>query len=120
MLKAGYPCDEEPMISDFNLLQEHISDRLDQGSFPYTRDAPAPGSTRSSAASNLSGNQPGSLRSARPQWAERAKTKAVKEPRQRLIVFQIGGMTYSEIRSAYKVTSSTSNREVFIGEQGSA
>jgi hypothetical protein len=29
----------------------------------------------------------------------------------------MGGMTYSEIRSAYKVTASTNNREVFIGEQ---
>ena len=105
------------MVSDFFAFQEHISDRLDHNAFPYTRDAPPPGSARSSTASSLSGNQPASLRSARPQWAERAKTKAVKEPRQRLIVFQLGGITYSEVRSAYKVTASSNNREVFIGEE---
>ena len=62
----------------------------------------------------MSAGAPGSLRSSRPQWAERAKTRSVKEPKQRIVVFQLGGMTYSEIRSAYKVAASA-NREIFIG-----
>lgn len=98
-----------------SILQEHVIDRLDQSHFPYLRDAPpTSASARSSAASSLTSGQPASLRSSRPQWAERAKSKAVKEPKQRLIVFQLGGITYSEIRSAYSV-SAASNRDVFIG-----
>lgn len=93
-------------------LQDHIADRLDQSVFPYVKDAPH--SARNSAASTASTSAPASLRSSRPQWAERAKTRTVKEPKQRLIVFQLGGMTYSEIRSAYQV-SNASNRDVFIG-----
>lgn len=94
-------------------LQDHIADRLDQSVFPYVKDAPH--SARNSAASTVSTGAPASLRSSRPQWAERAKTRTVKEPKQRLIVFQLGGMTYSEIRSVYQV-SNASNRDVFIGE----
>ncbi|KAK9894050.1 Sec1-like protein [Cystobasidium minutum MCA 4210] len=94
------------------MLDDHIADRLDQSVFPYVKDAPH--SARNSAASTASLGAPGSLRSSRPQWAERAKTRTVKEPKQRMIVFQLGGMTYSEIRSAYQV-SSASNRDVFIG-----
>lgn len=97
----------------FNHLQEHVVDRLDQSTFPYVKDAPH--STRNSNASTSSQGAPASLRSSRPQWAERAKTRTVKEPKQRLVVFQLGGMTYSEIRSVYQVASA-SNRDVFIGE----
>lgn len=79
----------------------------------------APHSARNSAASTASVGAPASLRSSRPQWAERAKTRTVKEPRQRMIVFQLGGMTYSEIRSAYQV-SAASNRDIFIGEASPA
>jgi syntaxin-binding protein 1 len=94
-------------------LQEHVVDRLDRSLFPYLRDEPT-SSARSSTTSTLSQGAPGSLRSSRPQWAERARTKTVKEPRQRIVVFQLGGMTYSEIRSAYKVSASA-HRDVFIG-----
>jgi syntaxin-binding protein 1 len=89
-----------------------VVDRLDQNTFPYIKDAPH--STRSSNASVASSTAPASLRSSRPQWAERAKTRTVKEPKQRLVIFQLGGMTYSEIRSVYQVASA-SNRDVFIG-----
>lgn len=98
-----------------NRLKEFVADKLSQSDFPYTRDAPSSASARSSTASTLSAGAPASLRSSRPQWAERAKTRNVKEPRQRLIVFQLGGMTYSEIRSAYQV-SAAANRDVFIGK----
>lgn len=57
----------------------------------------------------------GSLRSARPQWTSSRGRKPVNEPRQRVIVFVAGGLAYSEIRAAYKV-SEAHNKDVFIGQ----
>ncbi len=99
------------------MLEEHFAGTLDQANFPYVRDAPVgtgSSSLRGAAAGAAAPSQ-GSLRSARPQWTSSRVKKAVNEPRQRVMVFVAGGMTYSEIRAAYKV-SEAANKDIFIGK----
>ena len=56
-----------------------------------------------------------SLRSAKPSWHRTARTGgASSETRQRLLVFVAGGMTYSEMRETY-LLSSQLGKDVFIG-----
>jgi syntaxin-binding protein 1 len=59
-----------------------------------------------------------SLRSQKPSWhkAARPGASAMDSTRQRLLVFVAGGMTYSEIREAYQLSSSL-NRDIYIGER---
>lgn len=59
-----------------------------------------------------------SLRSQKPSWhkaAARPGGSAADLTRARLLVFVAGGMTYSEIREAYQLSTSL-NRDVYIGE----
>ncbi|KAK4046376.1 syntaxin binding protein 1 [Microbotryomycetes sp. JL201] len=104
--------------------QDHIRGTLDQSLFPFVRDAPVEAVKPSAASSLLRGSgsssaalatSGGSLRSARPQWTSTNRArKVVNEPKQRMLVFVAGGMTYSEIRSCYKVCE-MNNKDVFIG-----
>lgn len=99
------------------MLEEHFAGTLDQTNFPYVRDAPVGGSSSSMRGSGPAGAAPsqGSLRSARPQWTSSRVKKVANEPRQRVMVFVAGGMTYSEVRAAYKV-SEAANKDIFIGQ----
>ncbi|CAJ0826375.1 5046_t:CDS:10 [Entrophospora sp. SA101] len=76
------------------VLESHINNTLDTNSYPYTRD---PG-----VADRSKGQQqaPVSLRS--------------ENRKPRIIAFVAGGLTYSEIRSAYELTESH-NKDVIIG-----
>ncbi|CAJ0926716.1 466_t:CDS:2 [Entrophospora sp. SA101] len=72
------------------VLESHINNTLDTNSYPYTRD---------------------------PGVADRSKgqQQAPSENRKpRIIAFVAGGLTYSEIRSAYELTESH-NKDVIIG-----
>ena len=106
-----FPHIERHVSTPFS-LQEHFQGKLDQKAFPYI-GAPPPPPTAAKAANN-GAPAPTSLRSARPRWTSGAKVKTSQEPRQRAIVFVAGGLTYSEIRSAY-VVSQANNKDVFIG-----
>jgi hypothetical protein len=57
-----------------------------------------------------------SLRSAKPSWHRAARPGAAPtvETRQRVLLFVAGGMTYSEMREAY-LLSSQLGKDVFIG-----
>ncbi|KAJ3259941.1 vacuolar sorting protein VPS33/slp1 [Boothiomyces macroporosus] len=72
-------------------------------------------------------NYPNSLRTTRASWAGRARVKtsakAKDTPKEvadwrrngsRIILFSLGGLTYSEVRSCYEI-SKESQREIFMG-----
>ncbi|KAJ7087363.1 Sec1-like snare protein [Mycena belliarum] len=105
--------DEEYELSRYKpfiktVLEDHVAEKLDKALFPYVKDAPGPpaASLRSAPV------QTSSLRSQKPQWL--SKTGRPTDVRQRLLVFIAGGMTYSEIREAYQLSSSL-NKDIYIG-----
>lgn len=77
--------------------------------FPYVRPPPP-----TATGGRANEPPPSSLRSARPRWQAGTKARASAEPRQRCLVFCLGGMTYSEMRAIYEVSSS-SPKDVYIG-----
>ncbi|GFS21802.1 syntaxin-binding protein 1 [Elysia marginata] len=91
-----------PYIRD--ILEDAIEDKLDARHFPFL-------SGGASARPHIAGGP----RSARyGQWhQEKGKQSYKSVPR--LIVFIIGGVTYSEMRCAYSVTQAVKNWEVLIG-----
>ncbi|KAG8950770.1 vacuolar sorting protein VPS33/slp1 [Tulasnella sp. 424] len=113
------PEDDDYELSRFHplvktMLDDHIINKLDPTQFPYVRNAPGP-STPVAAPAPVSSTT--SLRSARPGWTAKPsanKTAVSKEPKQRMIVFVIGGMTYSEMREVY-VMGQKKNKEIYIG-----
>lgn len=90
-----------PYVKD--LMEEILEEKLDQRAFPFLSNRP-----------NMSGNSFGGT-SARPTWHRNDKQQQQQRAGPRLIVFIVGGCTYSEIRSAYEVTSQNKKWEVIIG-----
>ncbi|KAL7409093.1 Sec1-like protein [Mrakia frigida] len=101
-----------------SMLEEHVSGKLDPSHFPYLRNAPnepAPSSSLRGSASSPAPSAAGSLRSQRPNWARAAPSGVQREgTKQRLIIFVAGGITYSEMRTAYQVGLAL-GKEVIIG-----
>ncbi|KAF8906192.1 ras opposite [Gymnopilus junonius] len=81
-----------------SMLQDQIGDKLDAISFPYVKDAPL--------ATPLSPRQ-------KPAW-HRAPKAATVENRQRVLIFVAGGITYSEMREVYNLSSSL-HKDIFLG-----
>ncbi|PWN51667.1 Sec1-like protein [Violaceomyces palustris] len=123
------------------MIEDHFAGKLDQATYPYVKDAPpeiASSSLMSSAMSAAGGRDsplarvgmggsssaapkapPSSLRSAKPTWHQKGRMGAgvnaeKHENRQRVIVFVAGGMTYSEVRSAYQCSDKL-GRDCYIG-----
>ncbi|KAJ7464621.1 Sec1-like snare protein [Mycena latifolia] len=100
-----------------SVLEEHVADKLDKTLFPYVKDAPGPAGA---PAASLRGGgasapvQATSLRSQKPVWHKAARGGGATDTRQRMLVFVAGGMTYSEIREAYQLSSSL-NKDIYIG-----
>jgi len=93
------------------MLEELFQRRLDSATFPLIKDSPGnPAESISSSRASVSSTS-GSLRSSKPQWVAK---KPVNEPRQRVIVFCAGGLTYGEVRAAYTM-SGAFNKEIYIG-----
>lgn len=93
------------------VIEDHVNNKLDQLVFPYVKDAP------SSITATNSYQAPApttSLRSAKPSWHKAVRTNAPVDVRQRVIVFVAGGMTYSEVREAYTLSTSL-NKDIYIG-----
>ncbi|BFZ05715.1 hypothetical protein BsWGS_08754 [Bradybaena similaris] len=90
-----------PYIKD--IIEDAVEDKLDPKHFPFL-------SGGASARPHIAGP-----RSARygPWHQEKGKQSYKALPR--LIVFIIGGVTYSEMRCAYSVTQAVKNWEVLIG-----
>jgi syntaxin-binding protein 1 len=99
--------------SDVCLLKDHVGNRLDKTEFPYVREAPSALAVPAAAARPTSSST--SLRSQKPAWHRAPKPGQPTEVvRPRIMVFIFGGMTYSEIREAY-LLSSALNKDIYIG-----
>lgn len=88
-----------PYVKD--LMEEILEDKLDTRQFPFLSNRPL-------ASSGFSGS------SARPTW-HRSTGQPERRVGPRLIVFVLGGICYSEMRSAYEVTKENKKWEVIIG-----
>uniref|UniRef100_A0A1I7ZWD4 Syntaxin binding protein 1a n=1 Tax=Steinernema glaseri TaxID=37863 RepID=A0A1I7ZWD4_9BILA len=90
-----------PLIKD--IIEDAVDDRLDQKHFPYL-----------SGRQNQSGYRaPTSARYG--QWHKERGQPTQYRSGPRLIIFIVGGVTYSEMRAAYEVTSDKKPWEVIIG-----
>merc|ERR1712070_912963 len=98
-------------------IAESLEDKLDRSEFPYMKEPSASGRTTS-----VDGKSARSSGKKAAGWASRkGKDTAVDKKQEevvytgsRLIVFIVGGMTYSEMRTAYTLSQAT-KREVIIG-----
>ncbi|KAL5013076.1 hypothetical protein ScPMuIL_011627 [Solemya velum] len=90
-----------PYIKD--IMEEAVEEKLDARSFPYLSGV---------AQRPISSRHPISARYG--QW-HKDKGQASYKSGPRLIIFVLGGITYSEMRAAYEVTQAVKNWEVIIG-----
>jgi hypothetical protein len=80
-----------------SIIQDLVQGRLKESSFPYTQAPPADAFKKKKAAA------PSSLR---PQWRSKTpttKAQPAKDGAQRYMVYVLGGVTFSEIRSVYQI-----------------
>jgi len=94
-----------PMIK--HVVEELIEDNLTVDDFPYVGDAPE-GGGKSKEIRSLKKNQ--------PAWAKGKDKQDNSLSGPRIIVFVIGGVTFSELRAAAELTESC-QREVIIGSE---
>ncbi|KAK4027830.1 protein ROP [Daphnia magna] len=88
-----------PILKD--IAEDAIEDKLDQRHFPFLAGRPA---------APVSRNAPPSAR----YWHKDKSQQHVRNV-PRIIVFVMGGASYSEMRSAYEVTNAVKNWEVIVG-----
>lgn len=88
-----------PYMKD--IMEDVLEEKLDQRQFPFL-------SSRPLAGVGFGGS------SARPTW-HRSTGQPTTRSGPRLIIFVIGGVTYSEMRSAYEVTAANKKWEVIVG-----
>jgi len=100
------------------VLKQLVEDDLSAQDYPFVRDDPNVTAGRQPASSSSAA--PKSLKGAAtkaPRWADKGKKKEenkVQLSGPRIIVFILGGMTFSEMRTAYEITSK-SQRLCFVG-----
>jgi syntaxin-binding protein 1 len=91
-----------PVLKD--IIEDSIEDKLDQKHFPFLsgrRDVPG---SKAAPTSQRYG-----------QWHKDRNQQSNLKNVPRLIVFIIGGITYSEMRVAYETTKELKNWEVLVG-----
>jgi len=92
-----------PQVKD--IVEDAIEDKLDTKQFPFLGDQRQSASKRTATTSARYGYG---------QWhKDKKETLAKNLPR--IIVFMVGGCSYSEMRVAYEVTSQSTNWEVIMG-----
>lgn len=90
-----------PVVKD--IMEDTIEDKLDQRHFPFL------------AGRSQNATYHGAPTSARYGHWHKDKSQAAVKNVPRLIVFIVGGISFSEMRCAYEVTSAVKNWEVIIG-----
>ena len=85
--------------------QDAIEDKLEQKHFPFLNNR----------AINANFGRPAPTSMRYGQWHKDKNSLNIKNV-PRLIVFILGGVTYSEMRCAYEVTNATKTWEVIIGK----
>ncbi|KAK7056390.1 syntaxin binding protein 1 [Paramarasmius palmivorus] len=111
------PADDDYELSRYKpllktVIEDHVAGKLDTSLFPYVKEAPS--SNPAPASLRAAPSQPTSLRSQKPAWHRAARPGANTEQRPRVLVFVAGGMTYSEIREAYQLSTAL-NKDIYIG-----
>eukprot|EP00761_Pharyngomonas_kirbyi_P013525 gb/GECH01013554.1/.p1 GENE.gb/GECH01013554.1/~~gb/GECH01013554.1/.p1 ORF type:complete len:619 (+),score=125.04 gb/GECH01013554.1/:1-1857(+) len=91
--------------------EKHINRQLDSNDFPYCGES-APSAAPASSTTNRFSK---SLRSNKNANATSSNDAINKEPADRLLMFVLGGATYSETRSAYELDAAHQNTEVIVG-----
>ncbi len=102
-----------------SILQDSIGGVLDSSAFTAVKGGVGTATSSASAnASNTAGTAPVSLRhkatTAPTTHSASSSAASASVPSRSVIVFMIGGMTYSEIRATYEVAELT-KREIYIG-----
>ncbi|GMT32546.1 hypothetical protein PFISCL1PPCAC_23843 [Pristionchus fissidentatus] len=90
-----------PVIKD--IIEDACDDKLDTKQFPFLTGKPA-----SQAYSGASSARYG-------QWSKEKGQQQAFRSGPRLIIFIVGGVTYSEMRAAYEVTKAKKSWEIIIG-----
>jgi len=100
-----------------SVIQAIADGSLSSTDFPFTRESNSERKSEKTKEKDTSGGS--SLRKGQqPRWADKKSKKGKEEKKAptgpRVIVYFVGGVTYSEMRSAYEL-SSRLNRQVIIG-----
>jgi len=100
------------------VIKQLVDNNLSATDYPFVRDDPGVAGSRASTASSSSAPLKSLKGTAtKPRWADKGKKKEenkVQFAGPRIIVFILGGMTFSEMRTAYEITSKH-QRLCFIG-----
>lgn len=91
-----------PILKD--IAEDAIEDKLDQRHFPFLAGRPA---------APVSKNAPPSARYYGHWHKDKSQQNVRNVPR--IFIFVVGGISYSEMRSAYEVTAAVKNWEVIVG-----
>ena len=86
------------------MVEDAIDDKLDQKNFPFLAGRQPAGA---------GGKAPASARYGAWHQGQRGVQQRTGP---RLLIFIMGGMTYSEMRVVYEVTAKKQNWEVIVGE----
>lgn len=91
------------------ILEELVNNSLSQENFPFHGIRPSNDNSPAAVATKMAGT---SLRSTKPSWQK--KTNETQEKLPKNIIFIIGGMTYSEMRTIYEISAAT-KKEFVLG-----
>eukprot|EP00735_Rhodelphis_limneticus_P007533 TRINITY_DN20099_c0_g1::TRINITY_DN20099_c0_g1_i1::g.15642::m.15642 TRINITY_DN20099_c0_g1::TRINITY_DN20099_c0_g1_i1::g.15642 ORF type:complete len:633 (-),score=173.74,sp/Q54QC8/SEC1_DICDI/41.18/7e-155,Sec1/PF00995.18/1.1e-136,GARS_C/PF02843.11/2.9e+03,GARS_C/PF02843.11/0.5 TRINITY_DN20099_c0_g1_i1:410-2260(-) len=107
-----------PTVKD--IVEEMLDDRLSLIDFPYSRESKGQAGQAAQPASAKGGKSVRSTQAAAPSWAKTSKNKdktKVTTTGGRVMVFVVGGTTYSETRAIYELKKNK-NRDVILGSTG--
>lgn len=88
------------------IISHLLENKLDESTFPYIKDKPME--------LEVPSNQISSLKNPKHRAAWGKRSHAYEAPKQRIFYFIAGGATFSELRTAYEL-SSTFDRQIILG-----